>query len=380
MNEYSVTTKFIDLEMQQKRIRPYLDKAITKVLNHGQYIMGPEVSMFEDQLKQFSGASHAIACANGTDALTLALMSIDVKHEDVVIVPSFTYVATAEAVAQLGAKPFFIDVCETTYNLDIASLKRAIKDSKKMGINIAAIIVVDLFGLPADIDSIMNIAKENNIKVIVDAAQSFGAESKGRKVGTMGEITTTSFFPAKPLGCYGDGGAVFTEDDELAQKIRSLSLHGKGSHKYENVRVGVNSRLDTIQAAVLIEKLKIFPSELLSRQKVAELYNEKLNSSQIKTPQIPDNHSSSWAQYTIKIDDRDFIQKELAKRNIPSIVYYPIPLSKQSGYTNSITVSKGVEISEKLSEKVLSLPMHPYLSEKIIFHICDNIKDIISRR
>ena len=226
----------------------------------------------------------------------------------------------------------------------------------------------------------MNIAKENNIKVIVDAAQSFGAESKGRKVGTMGEITTTSFFPAKPLGCYGDGGAVFTEDDELAQKIRSLSLHGKGSHKYENVRVGVNSRLDTIQAAVLIEKLKIFPSELLSRQKVAELYNEKLNSSHIKTPQIPDNHSSSWAQYTIKIDDRDFVQKELAKRNIPSIVYYPIPLSKQSGYTNSITVSKGVEISEKLSEKVLSLPMHPYLSEKTIFHICDNIKDIISRR
>tara|TARA_A100001015_G_C15001898_1_gene718863 strand:+ start:251 stop:1393 length:1143 start_codon:yes stop_codon:yes gene_type:complete len=377
MNEYSIATNFIDLELQQKRIRPYLDKAITRVLDHGQYIMGPEVGIFEDQLKQFSGARNVITCANGTDALTLALMSIGVSHGDVVFVPSFTYVATAETVAQLGAKPFFIDVCETTYNLDINSLKCAIEDSKKMDINIAAIIVVDLFGLPSDIDSIMDIAKINNIKVIVDAAQSFGAESKGRRVGTMGDITTTSFFPAKPLGCYGDGGAVFCQDDDIAEKIRSISLHGKGSHKYENIRVGVNSRLDTIQAAILIEKLKIFQDELLKRQAVADNYLNFLNGELIQLPQNDKLNNSAWAQFTIQVDNRDELQKELAKKNIPSIVYYPIPLSKQKAFKNSLIASSGLKVSELLSRRVLSLPMHPYLTSKEIQMVCAAVNSFV---
>ena len=313
MSEYSTPTKFIDLEAQQNLIRSELNVAINKVLDHGQYIMGPEVGIFQDELKKFTGAENVITCANGTDALTLALMSLGVTHGHAVFVPSFTYIATAEAVSQLGAIPFFIDVDEKTYNIDIDSLKCAINDSKSMDVNPSTIITVDLFGLPSDIDSIMDIAEEHGIKVIVDAAQSFGASSKGRKVGTMGHITTTSFFPAKPLGCYGDGGAVFTEDKNLANKIKSLSLHGKGSHKYENVRVGVNSRLDTIQAAILIEKLKIFPSELLKRQKVADLYSERLDLLPIRTPLDIDDHLSSWAQYTIQLDNRDFVQQELAK-------------------------------------------------------------------
>ena len=246
-----------------------------------------------------------------------------------------------------------------------------------MGLKARALIAVDLFGLPSDIDSLISIAEENNIKVLIDAAQSFGATSKKRKVGTMGHATTTSFFPAKPLGCYGDGGAVFTENRDLAKKIESIRLHGKGSHKYENVRVGLNSRLDTIQAAILLEKLKIFPSELIKRQKVADLYNEYLKPLPLKVPTLIDEHSSSWAQYTIQIKNRDYIQSELAKRNIPSIVYYPIPLSKQRGYQDAHVVSSGVKVSESLSKTVLSLPMHPYLEEKKIKHICNNLKDII---
>ena len=331
MSEYSTPTKFIDLGIQQDGIRTKIDKAITRVLDHGQYIMGPEVKELEQQLKLFTGAKNVITCANGTDALTLALMSWNISHGHAVFVPSFTYVASAEAISQLGAIPFFVDVSSETYNIDPDSLKLAIQDAKKKGIKVSAVIVVDLFGLPSDIDTIMGIAQENSIKVLVDGAQSFGAISKGRRVGTMGHATTTSFFPAKPLGCYGDGGSVFTEDDELANKIKSISLHGKGSHKYENVRVGLNSRLDTMQAAILLEKLKIFPSELIKRQSVADIYTKNLKSLPIKLPISINDHKSSWAQYTIQVDNRDHVQQELSKRNIPSIIYYPIPLSKQLG-------------------------------------------------
>lgn len=377
MSEYSTPTKFIDLDIQQKKIRKKIDDAIIKVLDHGQYIMGPEVKELEQELKLFTGSRNVISCANGTDALTLVLMSWDISYDQAVFVPSFTYVATAEAVSQLGAKPFFVDVDKDTYNIDIESFKSAIVDARKLGLKATALIAVDLFGLPSDIDPLMEIAEENNIKVLIDAAQSFGATSNKRKVGTMGHATTTSFFPAKPFGCYGDGGAVFTENNSLAKKIESIRLHGKGSHKYENVRVGLNSRLDTIQAAILLEKLKIFPSELCNRQKVADLYGQYLKSLPLKIPAAINGHNSSWAQYTIQIDNRDYIQSELAKRNIPSIVYYPIPLSKQKGYKNSEVVSTGVKVSEYLSKNVLSLPMHPYLEEKKIKYICENLKDVI---
>ena len=268
MSEYSTSTQFIDLAAQQKIIRKDIDIAIQKVLDHGQYIMGPEVGEFENMLSEFSTSKHALSCANGTDALSIVLMSWNVGPGDAVFVPSFTYVASAEAPAQLGAVPFFVDVCEHTFNINPESFKQAVIDSLKLGLNPAAVIPVDLFGQPADIDSIIEIAKNSNIKVLSDAAQSFGATNKKRMVGSIADATTTSFFPAKPLGCYGDGGAIFTASDECAEIINSIRLHGKGAEKYDNVRIGFNSRLDTIQAAILKEKLKLFKKELISRQKV----------------------------------------------------------------------------------------------------------------
>tara|TARA_B100000927_G_C16452252_1_gene464355 strand:- start:7 stop:1137 length:1131 start_codon:yes stop_codon:yes gene_type:complete len=373
MSEYSAPTKFIDLEAQQKLIRPQLDEAIKKVLDHGQYIMGPEVKELESQLLDFTGAKHALTCANGTDALTLVLMSWGVGPGDAIFVPSFTYVATAEAPAQLGATPFFVDVHEDTFNIDPQSFKQAIIDCRKLGFNPSTVIVVDLFGQPADVDSITEIAHAEKIKVLVDSAQSFGATSRGRRVGSMGDATTTSFFPAKPLGCYGDGGAVFTNNDKDAEIINSIRLHGKGSQKYDNIRIGINSRLDTIQAAILIEKLKILPNELKMRNKVASLYNELL-SGICSLPTVVNENTSAWAQYTLRISNRDKLQGLLNSFGIPSVVYYPISLSKQSGYKVYPSVSSGVEVSEMLSSQVLSLPMHPYLSHEAQLLITDKIK------
>ena len=365
MSEYSTPTQFIDLAAQQKLIRPQLDLAISRVLDHGQYIMGPEVKEFEGHLREFTGAKHALTCANGTDALTLVLMAWGVGPGDAVFTPSFTYVATAEAPAQLGATPFFVDVCENTFNIDPQSFKQAIINSRELGLNPAAVIAVDLFGHPADVDAITEIARAEGIRVLVDGAQSFGATSKGRRVGSMGDATTTSFFPAKPLGCYGDGGAVFTNSDEDAEIIDSIRLHGKGSQKYDNIRIGLNSRLDTLQAAILIEKLKLFPGELSKRSSVAQNYSNLL-SGVFSTPTLLHGNTSSWAQYTLKVDNREAVQNKLKDAGIPSVVYYPIPLSKQLGYQHYPKVSSGVEISEGLSEKVLSLPMHPYLSDMIL--------------
>lgn len=372
MNEYSSPTKFIDLAAQQKKIRPKIDEAIKRVLDHGQYIMGPEVKELENSLSKFTKAKHVLTCANGTDALTLVLMSWKVGPGDAIFVPSFTYVASAEAPAQLGATPFFVDVCKETFNIDPESLKQAIFDAKEHGLNPSAVIAVDLFGQPCNIDNVMEIAQDNNIKVLVDAAQSFGATSNGRKVGSMGDATTTSFFPAKPLGCYGDGGAVFTNDDNTADIINSIRLHGKGAQKYDNVRIGINSRLDTLQAAILIEKLKIFPKELNLRSFVAETYN-KLLSDHYNVPFLPQNLTSSWAQYTLISNNRDVIQSKLNAVSIPSIVYYPIALSKQIGYQHYPTVSSGLPVSEELVKKVVSLPMHPYLSHSDIEKICDQL-------
>lgn len=361
-SEYSAPTQFIDLAAQQSSIRDEIELAVMKVLDHGQYIMGPEVIDLESQLATYTGAHHVLTCANGTDALTLVLMAWGVGAGDAVFVPSFTYVASAEAPAQLGSTPFFVDVSERSFNMDPESFKQAIIDAREVGLNPKVVIPVDLFGCPARIDEISDIARENQIKVLVDGAQSFGATSAGRCVGTMGDATTTSFFPAKPLGCYGDGGAVFTNDEADAAVINSIRLHGKGSEKYDNVRVGLNSRLDTIQAAILIEKLKVFPAEIKARDVVAKRYTAALDSI-VETPRLDENVSSAWAQYTISVDSRDTVQRRLKEAGIPSVIYYPNPLSKQSGYKQYPSVSTGVLRSEQLSKRVLSLPMHPYLSE-----------------
>jgi dTDP-4-amino-4,6-dideoxygalactose transaminase len=375
MSEYSESTQFIDLAAQQKLIRPQLEAAILKVLDHGQYIMGPEVKEFESQLRKFTGAKHALTCANGTDALTLVLMAWGVGPGDAVFVPSFTYVATAEAPAQLGAIPFFVDVCAETFNIDSVSFKQAIVDCRKLGLRPKVVIPVDLFGHPADADSIVEIAHSEGIKVLIDGAQSFGASSKGRSVGVMGDATTTSFFPAKPLGCYGDGGAVFTNDDALADVIGSIRLHGKGSEKYDNCRIGLNSRLDSLQAAILLEKIKLFPSELVLRNRVAEQYSHRLHKL-CHVPSVSVGFSSAWAQYTLKFQDRKFIQSELKKVGIPSVVYYPIPLTRQAGYTQYPKVSTGTQVSEILAEQVLSLPMHPYITN--VDFIADKLVRILN--
>lgn len=361
MSEYSAPTQFIDLAAQQAAIKPQLETAIGKVLTHGQYIMGPEVKEFEVRLCDFAGVSNALTCANGTDALTLVLMAWGVGPGDAVFVPSFTYVASAEAPAQLGATPYFVDVLPDTFNIDPSSFRQAIVECRRLGPKPAVVVVVDLFGQPGDVDTITEIAREEGIKVLVDGAQSFGGKSKGRSVGKMGDATTVSFFPAKPLGCYGDGGAVFTEDEETANLINSIRLHGKGEEKYDNVRVGLNSRLDTLQAAILLEKLKIFPEELEMRNRIAHRYSDAL-CRHCEVPRIDSDSSSAWAQYTLLLDDRDVVQRRLKEQGIPTVVYYPKPLTLQSGYSHYPVVSKGTPVSEALSERALSLPMHPYLT------------------
>ena len=375
MSEYSAPLQFIDLKAQQQRIRDKIDAAIAAVLDHGQYIMGPEVKQFEQDLKEFTGAKHALTCANGTDALTLVMMAWGIGPGDAVFVPSFTYVASAETPAQLGATPFFVDVLEDSFNINPVSFAQAIDEAKSQGLRPAVVIPVDLFGQPADVDTITQIAHAANIKVLVDGAQSFGASSHDRRVGTMGDATTTSFFPAKPLGCYGDGGAVFTQDDELADLLNSIRLHGKGTEKYDNVRIGVNSRLDTIQAAILIEKLKILPNELVERDKVAMVYEAGLRKKVI-TPILADGLTSAWAQYTIIVEDRDAVQAKLKEHGVPSVVYYPKSLTQQDGYSHFPIVSSGVETSERLTSQVLSLPMHPYLNDDIISKIIFEVNNV----
>ncbi len=372
MSDYTEKTNFIDLPAQQRGIRNLIDSAIARVLDHGQYVMGPEVALFEQELKSFSNVKYALSCANGTDAISLVLMSWDVGKNDAVFVPAFTYVASAECPAQLGATPFFIDVKENTFNLDIESFKQAIFDSKKLGLKPKAVIAVDLFGEPCEIEEISDVAKENNIKVLVDAAQSFGSSRNGVMTGNFGDATTTSFFPAKPLGCYGDGGAVLTNDDELSNCIDSIRLHGRGIQKYDHIRVGLNSRLDTIQAAILIEKLKIFPKELIQRDKIASKYSQLL-SDFCKTPENSNDNFSAWAQFTLRLENRDEIQKKLKQNDIPSVIYYPKSLDNQDGYKNYPIVTSGLKVSNALTSKVLSLPMHPYLTEKDINKIVNII-------
>lgn len=373
---------FIDLKAQQVRIRLELDAAIKRVLDHGIYIMGPEVYELEKQLAEFCGVKHAITCANGTDALGLGLMAKNVKPGDAIFVPSFTFAATAEVVAWMGATPIFIDSLEDTYNIDPKSLQQGIQTAKKQGLKPVGIIPVDLFGQPADYDAIQTIADEHSLWVIADGAQSFGASHKGRKVGNIGDMATTSFFPAKPLGCYGDGGAIFTNDDELASIIKSLRVHGQGSDKYDNVRIGMNGRLDTLQAAILIEKLKIFPEELIARQKTADAYNDALKDV-VKIPFVIKDTTSTWAQYTIRLPkhiDRNKLMSDLKEAGVPAMVYYVKPLHLQTAYKHYPTATESaLSVCEALANEVLSLPMSGYVNDEEINQIVNAVENGLKR-
>ena len=370
---------FIDLEAQQAKIRSQVDKAIKQVLDHGIYIMGPEIAEFESALNTFCGVKNSLSCSNGTDALAFGLMAFDVKPGDAIFVPSFTFAATAEVVTWFGAIPIFIDVLEDTFNMDPKSLEKGINLAKKLSLKPVGVIPVDLFGLPADYDAIEPIAKANSLWIMADAAQSFGASYKGRKVGTLGDIATTSFFPAKPLGCYGDGGAVFTNNDEYATVMRSIRVHGQGSDKYDNVRIGMNGRLDTLQAAVLLQKLAIFPEEIEARNQIAQRYQAGLQDI-VKTPSVPQGLTSVWAQYTVQLPkniERKSFMSKLQEAKVPSVVYYVKPLHLQTAYKEYPSVDGTLPVSEKLSECVLSLPMHPYLEENVQDYIIETFRHLI---
>jgi dTDP-4-amino-4,6-dideoxygalactose transaminase len=353
---------FIDVAAQRRRLGSAVDDAIARVLAHCQFVMGPEVQAFERDLAAFCGARHAISCASGTDALLLVLMAKGIGCGDAVFCPAFTFCATAEVVALLGATPVFVDIDEATFNLDCGSLKRAIPVAKQKGLTPKAVIPVDLFGLPADHDTVAAIAKTEGLFVLDDAAQAFGATYRKRKLGTLAPATATSFFPAKPLGCFGDGGAVITDDDALAEIIRSLRVHGQGADRYDNVRIGITGRLDTMQAAVLIEKLKIFEDEIAARNETAMRYNEALADIAV-APQVPEGCTSVWAQYTIRLQPgrRDQLAAELKAQGIPTAIYYPRPLHRLAAYTAFPLAEGGLPVTERLAEEVISLPMHAYL-------------------
>jgi dTDP-4-amino-4,6-dideoxygalactose transaminase len=336
--------------------------AVARVLNHCQFILGPEVRTFEAELAAFCGARHVVTCASGTDALVLALRAMGVGPGDAVLCPSFTFCATAEVAALVGATPVFVDVDATTFNIDAKGLAGAVATAKEAGLKPRAVIPVDLFGLPADHGALLTAAKTEDLVVVDDAAQGFGAIYDNRRLGTFGQATATSFFPAKPLGCYGDGGAVMTEDEGLADALRSLRVHGHGSDKYDNIRIGLASRLDTIQAAILSEKLKIFPEEIDARNRIARRYSEGLGDV-VTVPAVPAGSTSVWAQYTIRVPGgrRDALAVALKAEGIPTSIYYPIPLHRQQAYKHFPIGKGGVTVSERLASEVISLPMHAYL-------------------
>lgn len=373
--------EFIDLKRQYKELKKDIDKNIEKVLEDANFIMGSEVKELEGKLAVYVGRKYCATCGNGTDALTIALKVLDIKTGDAVFVPSFTFYSSSEVVSLEGATPIFVDVDERTFNINVNKLESAIEKVKKEGkLNPRAIIAVDLFGQTANFPEILKVAKENDLKVIEDGAQGFGGSINGEMACSFGDISTTSFFPAKPLGCYGDGGAIFTDDEELYNKILSIRVHGKGSFKYENVRVGLNSRLDTIQAAILLPKLRAFEEyELFDRNKVAKLYTEKL-SDLVVTPLVHEGYISSWAQYTIILnssEERSFVQNKLKEKGIPSMIYYPIPLHKQKVYDGYSFNLEELRVTEKLCNVVLSIPMHPYLRDDEIDAVVNILRDAI---
>jgi dTDP-4-amino-4,6-dideoxygalactose transaminase len=371
---------FIDVAAQRRRLGGAIDAAVARVLAHCQFILGPEVRALESELAQFCGARHAITCASGTDALMLALMAKGIGPADAVFCPSFTFCATAEVVALVGATPIFVDVEADSFNIDAKALAAALGTAKGFGLTPKAVIPVDLFGLPADHDAIAAIAKKADLFVLDDAAQAYGATYKGRALGTFGHASATSFFPAKPLGCYGDGGAVFTDDDALAETIVSLRVHGQGSDKYDNVRIGLTSRLDTIQAAILSEKLKIFPEEIAARDAAARRYAQGLGDLAI-VPKVPSGLTSVWAQYTLRIagSRRDKVAAALKAEGIPTAIYYPIPLHRQQAYKHYPVGEGGMAVSDRLAGEVLSLPMHGYLDPATQDRIIDAVRRALTR-
>lgn len=372
--------EFRDLKEQYKQNKEAIDRAIADVISSTHFISGPQVEELERQLAEYVGVKHCITCGNGTDALLLALMAWNIGAGDLVFVPDFTFFSSAEVIATVGATPVFVDVDYDTFNMDVESLKRAIaavdeKDRHRM----KAVIAVDLFGQPAKLDEIRAVATENHMLLLEDGAQGFGGELNGKKACSFGDISITSFFPAKPLGCYGDGGAVFTDDDGWAELIRSLRVHGKGADKYDNVRIGMNSRLDTLQAAVLIEKLKIFREyELEQCDKVAKLYDSRLENV-VHTPTVLSGMRSSWAQYTVKFENKELRDKAIAvlkEHGIPTAVYYAKPMHLQKAFAYVPSDAEELQVSTKLCDVVLSLPMHPYLKEETIAQICDMIREV----
>ena len=371
---------FIDVAAQRRRLGPAIDAAVARVLNHCQFILGPEVRTFEAELAAFCDARHVVTCASGTDALVLALRAMGVGPGDAVLCPSFTFCATAEVAALVGATPVFLDVDATTFNIDAKGIAGAVATAKEAGLKPRAIIPVDLFGLPADHGAVLAAAKAEDLVVVDDAAQGFGAIYDNRRLGTFGQTTATSFFPAKPLGCYGDGGAVMTDDNGLADALRSLRVHGHGSDKYDNIRIGLASRLDTIQAAILSEKLKIFPEEIDARNRIARRYSEGLGDVVI-VPAVPAGSISVWAQYTIRVADgrRDALAVALKAEGIPTAIYYPIPLHRQQAYKYFPVGKGGVTVSERLASEVISLPMHAYLDAATQDRIIDATRRSLKR-
>lgn len=374
--------EFIDLHIQRERIREQLDANMQKVVTEGKYILGPEVAELEKRLSQYVGVKHAIGCASGTDALLMALMAFGIGPGDAVFTTPFTFISTAEVISLLGATPVFVDIDPKTYNIDPAQLENAIAAVRANDKNLhplpltpdfsplspKAVIPVDLYGLLADYVAIEGVAGKNGIKVIEDAAQAFGAEIKDRKACSFSDISCTSFFPAKPLGCYGDGGMCFTDDDQLAGILQSVRVHGKGSHKYDNVRIGINGRLDTLQAGILQAKFDIFPDEVEKRQIVAKRYSDLISAgTSFVVPFIPDGYKSAWAQYTILAGDeqhRADSQKRLQDKGIPTAIYYPTPLHLQTAFARLGYKKGDFPVSENCASRTFSLPMHPYLTEE----------------
>jgi len=373
---------FIDLAQQQALIRPQLDAALAAVLDHGQYIMGPEVHQLEADLAAFCGAKHAVSCSSGTDALMLALMAMDLKPGQGVIVPSFTFAASAEVMPCLGAIPVFAEIDPVTFNLDADRLGDAKAAAEAKGINVVGIISVGLFGQPADYDAIKAFADSHGLWLIDDAAQSFGASWQGKAVGHLGAITATSFFPAKPLGCYGDGGAIFTDRDDFAEIMTSARIHGMGRMRYTHDRIGMTARLDSMQAAVLIEKLRLFAGELTARQGVADRYAEGLKDV-VTVPQLAAGATSSWAQYVITLPqgaNRQAIQERLNQHGVPTAIYYPMGMHQQTPYAHYPVAEGGLPITEDLCHRVLALPMHPYLETDTQSYIIEKVIEAVSSR
>ena len=385
--------QFVDLAAQYKRIREKIGTNIQKVLDHGQYILGPEIRELEEKLREFVGIKHAVACASGTDALLMALMANNAGHGDAVFTTPFTFIATAEVISLLGATPVFVDIDPETFNIDPEKLDQAIKALKSKDNSLhplpvtcqqstiapKGVLAVDLFGLPVDYDRINAIAKKHGLYVIEDAAQSFGAEYKGRKSCKLADIACTSFFPAKPFGCYGDGGMCFTDDDKLAEIIESLRVHGKGTHKYDNVRIGINGRLDTLQAAILLAKFDIFPEEIEFRNRIANKYSDLLSAThhELSIPFVPAGYNSVWAQYSLLAPNEDhrlILQTRLKDAGIPTAVYYPKPLHLQTAFASLGYNGGDFPISEDISQRIFSIPMHPYLKQEDQERIVQQIK------